>query len=110
MNPEEENPFDSFSRNRSLMIDPDDFKDLDEVEENVANFSNGLNSSNPQRQSHQHSSYVLEMEMEKHQKQLDLVQEIMEEIKSFTDFYALPVAEYLTDEGIEEFLSLMKQI
>lgn len=101
MNPEEENPFNPFnpfSRNRTLTIDPEDFKEIDEVEET------------PQRQSHQHSFYVLEMEMEKYQKQLDLVQEIMEEIKTFTEFYALPVAEYLTNEGIDEFLSLMKQL
>jgi hypothetical protein len=84
-------------------------EDLQEITENTEITTHSTRSHNSNRNSNRNHHRVPSeqslIEMDRYERKLACYQELLEEIKSFTDFYFLPIADQLTEEDLEYFFS-----
>lgn len=88
----ESNPSQSSRKTLSVL---DELEDAHEIEETSLN-------------AFQREEYLLEME--KLEKKMDFIQHVLEEIQTFTDFHFLPIADQITSEDIEHFISVIQSV
>ncbi len=56
----------------------------------------------------QREEYLLEME--NYEKKMDFIQNVLEEIQTFTDFYFLSIADQMTPQDVDNFLSVIQYV
>ncbi len=74
---------------------------LDELEDAHETEETSLNAF-------QREEYLLEME--NYEKKMAFIENVLEEIQTFTDFHFLPIADKITPEDVEHFLSIIQNV
>lgn len=82
--------------------------DIDEL--NINNQSDDENNNRAQNNYRNNQQMILESEMEDYQNRLDFSLNVVDEIKSFTEFYFLPIADKLEIDDIDYFLSVIHNV